>query len=137
METTTSQLVAAFHERLPAGASELLTASLPAAVAITKAIAPSRALRVAGALALAVATYRIIKALKAPRDLHTLAHVGPLTTIRVILRGLGFMETVHVLNEIVRQEAEVTLANPADVKQMVNDPATFEKVMFDEVGLDL
>ncbi|KAJ3364678.1 cytochrome P450-dit2 [Allomyces javanicus] len=160
MESTSSQLVAALHERLPAGASEFLTASLPAAVATTKAIAPSRALRVAGALAVAVAAYRIIKALTTPRALRTLARVGPLTTIRVMLRGLGFMETVDVLNEIVRQDAErrglilpgepipgawlawfgnwsVTLANPADVKQMVNDPATFEKVMFDEVGLDL
>ncbi|KAJ3375677.1 cytochrome P450-dit2 [Allomyces arbusculus] len=157
---TTSQLVASLHDRLPAGASEFLTASLPAAVVTIKAISPSRALRIAGALAAAVAAYNVVKALITPRALRQLACVGPITTIRVMLRGLGFMETFDVLTDLARQDAErrglilpgepvpgawvswfggwvVTLANPADVKQSMNDPATFEKVMFDEIGLDL
>ncbi|KAJ3364677.1 hypothetical protein GGF32_001316 [Allomyces javanicus] len=159
MDITASRLAVALNQ-LPAGATEFLATSLPAAINSAKAVSPAPALQIAGSLAVAVAVYRVAKALIAPRALRKLACVGPVTTIRVMLRGLGFLETAMTLTDLARQDAEkrnlidhgepvpgvwlswfgdwvVSLANPADVKQAMTDAATFEKVMFDDLGLHL
>ncbi|KNE55781.1 hypothetical protein AMAG_01655 [Allomyces macrogynus ATCC 38327] len=159
MDITASRLAAALNQ-FPAGATEFLATSLPAAINSAKAVSPAPALQIAGVLAVTVAVYRVAKALTAPRALRKLACVGPLTTIRVMLRGLGFLGTAMTLTDLARQDAEdrnlidhgdpvpgvwlswfgdwvVSLANPADVKQAMTDVTTFEKVMFDDLGLHL
>ncbi|KNE58587.1 hypothetical protein AMAG_04152 [Allomyces macrogynus ATCC 38327] len=159
MDITASRLAAALHQ-FPAGAAEFLATSLPAAINSAKAVSPAPAFQIAGSLAVAIAVYRVAKALIAPRALRKLACVGPLTTIHVMLRGLGFLETAMMLTDLAHQDAAdrklidhgepvpgvwlswfgdwvVTLANPADVKQAMTDVDTFEKAMFNEVGLHL
>ncbi|KAJ3375675.1 hypothetical protein GGF31_002879 [Allomyces arbusculus] len=154
MDLTAYRLTAALYQ-LPTGATEFLATSLPAAMNSAKTVSPVPALQVAGALTATVAVYLVAKALMAPRALRKLACVGPLTTIRVMLRKLGFLETAMTLTDLARQDAEernlidqgepvpgvwlswfgdwvVSLANPADVKQAMTDVATFEKAMFNE-----